>query len=355
MLAILLMLLKVLLYIILFIILIVVLCILTVLFVPIRYKVEGEKYDAIKLDVRVSFLLHIVSFKYNMEDKTNISFKIFGKDILKKKSKKDKKTKSKKFKRNINKKKNNNKKTYQSSQEKNNQNVQTEIKEKSKSINNEVDTEGKSNNIKIKNSTEENNSTVNIETDSSEHINKKITFNDRVKLKREELNRNKANKKTKIKQHKKEHNKDKSTNSKNNIKQVLSSIKDFIKNEENRAVIKMIKDKILKIIKHILPKKFKAKMIIGTGDPASTGYVVGAVSILYTVTGNKLKVVPDFTEKIFQGCFYGKGKIYLIVLLKNTLSIILDKRVRKLYKAYKAWKNRFVITNIRRKINGIKF
>ncbi|MCT4688160.1 DUF2953 domain-containing protein [Vallitalea sp.] len=304
-------LLKIFLYIILFIILFVVLCILTILFVPIRYSTQGEKYDTIKLDVKVNWLLHIVSFKYHMDNDTKMSLKIFGKDIMaEKKHKKVKKVNNKKSR------KKQKKKDIIVKSESKVDNVECNIKTK------KDDLQGKKDEIK-------------------EDKNDKVNLGDKVNQKSEELNKNRVKKNNKIKEKKTKKkkkkdnkvNKDKATNSK--WKQIYSTIKDFIKNEENRAVIKMIKDKVLKMIKHILPKKFQSKLIIGTGDPASTGYVVGVVSILYTVTGNKLKVVPDFNEKILQGCFYGKGKIYLIVLLKNTLSIILDKRVRKIYKTYK--------------------
>ncbi|GMQ63357.1 DUF2953 domain-containing protein [Vallitalea maricola] len=316
MLAILLGILKIFLYIILFIILFVVLCILTILFVPIRYSAQGEKYDTIKLDVKVNWLLHIVSFKYHMDDDTSMSLKILGKDIMaEKKHKKVKKVNNKKSKK----------------------------KQKKKDI--IVKSDNETNNIEDGNRRNEDskkeiveNKTSQAKVDKVESDNVKL--GDKVNQQSEELNKNRVKKnskrkekKTKKKKDKDKKGKDKAANSK--WKQIYSIIKDFIKDEENRAVIKMIKDKVLKMIKHILPKKFESKLIIGTGDPASTGYVVGAVSILYTVTGNKLKVVPDFNEKIFQGCFYGKGKIYLIVLLKNTLSIILDKRVRKIYKTYK--------------------
>ena len=312
MLAILLGILKIILYIILALILIVVLCVLTVLFVPIRYKVEGEKYDDIKLDVRVSFLLHIISFKFNMEDDSNVSFKLFGKELLqKKKHEKKKKTKKKNRKKDNS---SNNMNNYGSQNNNNNVNEahpHISIQEK-KEIKDHLqyqkdDVELKENNVE--------------EKDNNENVKSK-----RVKEK---------GKNNKSKKRRTQHKKVKKSSKVDKIKQIFSKIKDFIKDEKNKAVIKLVKNKVLKMIKHILPKKFEAKIIIGTGDPASTGYVVGAVSMLYTVTGNKLKVIPDFTEKILQGSFYGKGKIYLIVLLKNTLSIILDKRVRKLYKEFK--------------------
>ncbi|GMQ60385.1 hypothetical protein AN1V17_47850 [Vallitalea sediminicola] len=323
MLAILLGILKIFLYIILFIILFVVLCILTVLFVPIRYSAQGEKYDTIKLDVKVNWLLHIVSFKYHMDDETNMSLKIFGKDIMaEKKHKKVKKANNKKHKKKHKKKQKGIKSDNRSKDIDDPNGINKEAQAK-------MDNEKIQYNIGIE---KENDQIVEGKEETQEDKHKMEKFKNKVE------ESNKKNKSSKIAEHKnkkkkKKEKKDKAK--KRNWKQIYSTIKDFIKNEENRDVLKKIKVKVLKMIKHILPKKFQSKLLIGTGDPASTGYLVGAASVLYTITGNKLKVIPDFNEKIFQGCFYGKGKIYLIVLLKNTISIVLDKRVRKIYKVYK--------------------
>ena len=335
MLAILLGILKIFLYIILFIILFVVLCILTILFVPIRYSAQGEKYDTIKLDVKVNWLLHIISFKYHMDEDTKMSLKIFGKDIMaEKKHKKVKKVNNKKS-RKKQKKKDIRVKSDNEIKEIKDDN---RIKEDSqKEIAENKTSEAKVDNVECNIKTDKDD--LQEKNELKEDNNDKVKLDDKVNRESEGLNKKRVKKSSKRKEKKTKKKKNKDNKGKDKAaskwKQIYSTIKDFIKDEENRAVIKMIKDKVLKMIKHILPKKFESKLSIGTGDPASTGYVVGAVSILYTVTGNKLKVVPDFNEKIFQGCFYGKGKIYLIVLLKNTLSIILDKRVRKIYKTYK--------------------
>jgi hypothetical protein len=300
MLAIILGILKVILYIILGIIAIILLLLCVILFVPIKYRVYGEKYDIIKLDVRINWLFHIFCFTYHLEDTTVTSIKIFGKNILgEKKRHKEKRSKHKKTKKN------------------------------------------KEDNVDEKQLVKDDENTISeVELDSSNQYNKDIDSSIPLETNQNIKDNKIKNTKIKVKKNKKknkEKNKAKNKTSGNNKwKDIFIKIKDFIKNEDNKAVIKMLKDKILKIIKHILPKKYKADIIIGTGDPSSTGYVVGAVSILYTVTGDKLKVMPNFNEKIIQGSLNAKGKIYLIVLLKNTLSIILDKRVRKIYKTYKA-------------------
>lgn len=116
----------------------------------------------------------------------------------------------------------------------------------------------------------------------------------------------------------------------------VKGIRTFWKDENNKTLIKFLKKRILLMLKQILPRKFRAKVIVGTGDPATTGYIVGAASMLYTVTGKKLQVVPDFSEQIIQGDVYAKGRIYLIILVWHSLRIILNKRARQLYKTIKS-------------------
>ena len=84
---------------ILFIIGVVLLCILglvlvlllLVLFVPIRYRANGIKNEeTTKIQVRVSYLLHILSVHFDFIDKSSeLKIKIFGMQINKRKSKKN--------------------------------------------------------------------------------------------------------------------------------------------------------------------------------------------------------------------------------------------------------------------------
>lgn len=318
---------KIILYIILILVLFVLSIIMIILFVPIRYKVDCEKYEKLKLDVNVNWFLHIISFKYYIDDEQNMKFKIFGKDILNKKEKKKKKHKTKNN-NDLKIKENNNIK-------KNNAEVRsTEESETNKHIYNNTE----DNNIeqnKLDNNEKEYQEII-INNDNITKENKDVneahkTKNDKVNQKKSKLKAKKSKKTKKIKTKK---TKEKPNNT-SKWKKRLSDIKEFIKNDDNKAVIKKVKNIIVKILKHILPKKLKSKVIVGTGDPASTGYIVGATSVLYTITKDKFVIIPNFNEKILQGCFYGKGRIYLVVLVKNTLNIILDKRVRKLYKMYK--------------------
>ncbi|MCT4597914.1 MAG: DUF2953 domain-containing protein [Vallitalea sp.] len=326
---------KIILYIILIIVLFILSLIMIILFVPIRYKVDCEKYDELKLDIKINWLLHIISFKYFIDDEQTMKLKIFGKDILNKKDKKEKKHKKHRKKKNNNDSKplNGNNNIKQVKEDITKEDIAKQDNQHTINKKIEVNYKIDDNNIeenKIKDSkTKENQENINNEVNKVRKENQEIN-----KTKPPKKIKTKKRKKSKLKKKKAKKSKEKAKDT-SKWKKILSDIIEFIKNDDNKAVIKKVKNIIVKMIKHILPKKFKSKVVVGTGDPASTGYIVGATSILYTVTKDKFVIIPNFNEKILQGCFYGKGRIYLIVLVKNTLSIILDKRIRKLYKMYK--------------------
>ena len=55
------------------------------LFVPLRYNIKGEKGNEqpIEADVRVNWLLHIVSFSLKYKEKVSYRLRIFGFTVLK--------------------------------------------------------------------------------------------------------------------------------------------------------------------------------------------------------------------------------------------------------------------------------
>ena len=55
----------------------------------------------------------------------------------------------------------------------------------------------------------------------------------------------------------------------------------------------------MNLLKKIKPKKIEGDIVIGTGDPASTGQTIGAVAALYGFIPEKLVITPDFEEKRF--------------------------------------------------------
>jgi len=85
-------------------ILLIILCIcfllfLELLFVPVFYKIDGDykNEDSFLISVNASWLFHILSFKYRLGREKTLSFRLFGFNLLKKKSKNNNDSVGKRF------------------------------------------------------------------------------------------------------------------------------------------------------------------------------------------------------------------------------------------------------------------
>lgn len=90
--------------------------------------------------------------------------------------------------------------------------------------------------------------------------------------------------------------------------------------------IKVIK----KLIKHILPKKHSIEMTFGTGDPATTGEILGVFYSIGAMFGLNLIITPEFEEKKFELCTYIKGRIFVFVVLIWAIKAFRHKKLRAL-------------------------
>lgn len=244
------------------------LIVLEVLFVPIRYKAkayykenEPEKLYAV---ARASWLLHIVSFKYDYSSSEHFFFKIFGFKVnLKKSEGKDKK-----------------KIDFDSEDEE-----EEEEKDSKKEVllANEADSKEASKNEESKDKDDT------LESDSSNR-----NIYDKIKL---------------------------------YLKIVQSKL--------FKKTYKKSKDKVIKILKNILPRQWNIRALIGFDDPSTTGSLIAFTSMLYALIHKHIQVYGDFENKVIDAEGFCKGHISIFVLLVNALKIYLDKNIRKLIKMFK--------------------
>ena len=85
-----------------------------------------------------------------------------------------------------------------------------------------------------------------------------------------------------------------------------------------------------RLLKGILPGNFFLKATIGTGDPPTTGYLLGLAGILVAKFGNDIQIKGDFTKATVEDIeIRVKGKIVLGRLLWTVLAFGLTKPVRR--------------------------
>lgn len=89
-----------------------------------------------------------------------------------------------------------------------------------------------------------------------------------------------------------------------------------------------VKDRIFKLIRHILPRKISGYIIYGFDDPSATGKSVALLSIFYPVLPDKLEVSPCFEGAMLECDVQIKGRLFLIYVLVHGLKIYFNKEVK---------------------------
>lgn len=319
-----------------------------ILFVPVRYRVYASKYDTIQVKARVSWLLRIVSlrFRYYSEEETYwYCLRIFGFTFIDSnrptKAKKVKKVKVKKTKSD----KRKDKKTKVKKTKK------VIASDKVLGIDDQIDSKDKTieDNDILYDEIQEDKKDI-IKPLQNEHTN--IVGNiEEIEEEREEKEEEKEAffyritkpirtifqriKDIFIKIREGLHS---IRNIFSNIKAKIHLIKEFLDIEDNRKGIGRVYTGLKKTLRHILPYKVKGVVRIGLDDPCSTGYLLGALSMVYPIYADKIQIIPDFQEEVLEGQVDAKGRIRAFTLLIIGIKLILNDNFKTLLKNVKELK-----------------
>lgn len=122
------------------------------------------------------------------------------------------------------------------------------------------------------------------------------------------------------------------------IKEVINNIGyylELLRADETKAVFGKSMFRLLKVLKSIRPRKLIAELVVGTGSPDTTGYVMALAGMMYPYWDRHVNIEPDFEETIFEGSIFFKGHVTLFVLLWQALRIYFDKDIRTLLGKFK--------------------
>lgn len=351
--------------------------ILTVLLVPIRYRINGSKKESIekekeelKFQVLISWLLRIILVKIEFEDRLSYSIKIFGFTIKKNQTEEEQdfqyknqaqKKKKKERKKQIQKKPKQKKlrqetleqeKPRRAETEQENQSLKERLPDKEQRTREQVtkeqllEEETKQESIQKSNETR----TQQIKTEQTK------TQQESIKKEKQEFIKEEKQNFIEIKKQKKPSIVqkimlyifqlfDKIKNgirkiriclkeTKNNINILLEKgkkILSFLREEQNKVGFGALWNIAKLILKHIKPTKLKLELQLGTGEPCSTGQVLGILGILYGCYGEGVQINPDFEHAILQGTIMVKGRIRLGSLLIIGIKLLLNKEIRALW------------------------
>ena len=107
-------------------------------------------------------------------------------------------------------------------------------------------------------------------------------------------------------------------------------VKELWSIEDKKGIFKALGKLLKKLMKGILPGDFFLKATIGTGDPTTTGYALALAGMLTAKFGNDIQIRGDFTKATAEDVEVRvKGKIVLGKLVGAVIVFVLTKPVRK--------------------------
>lgn len=288
---------------------------LLVLFVPIRYKIGGQKEEQKKLKGRVylSWLLHILSIQILIEEEIVASVRLFGIPIFTKKNNED--TKSQRQFGRIYKRKKRKKDTRSS--DSSIQNEKENQKQKEKKPDTEYD-----NGIKER---KESVDKFREEKEPQRHINqskrkKNIFYRIWEKIIRflNELKRKYYQILSFFK------------NVQYSGMEFMNKKEKFVEawqSKENQSAISLLWEITKKLLQHITPKKWTGYIHFGMSNPESTGKVLGLISAVGGIIGVLPEIQPDFEQEIFEGKIMLKGRVHTFYLIRLFIRLWRKKEV----------------------------
>ncbi|MBP5152101.1 MAG: hypothetical protein ILP13_04205 [Lachnospiraceae bacterium] len=269
---------------------IVLFAILSVLFVPIRYSGKGEySQDKMEAAVKASWFLHLVrvSLTYGIEDPLKV--RILWIDPLKKKEKKPKPEKPVKNKK----------------KKKPEENWDEE----------ELPEEPVTEAPKAETVTEPSAEAHSVEADTEPEITENTAS----------FEAKEPEPKSKTK---------KSTQSDPKYGKIKMYI-ELLRSAEFKRALSLAMDSLIKVLKHILPRRWQVDADLGFSSPDTLGTVLGIVGMLYPVFHRHLNIYPNFEEEVLHVKGFFKGRITLIKLLIIGLKVLFDKDLKKVLKMFK--------------------
>ena len=99
-----------------------------------------------------------------------------------------------------------------------------------------------------------------------------------------------------------------------------------------RQLLDFTKKSIIKILRHVLPRKMRGYIHFGFDDPAVTGLVTGTAAMFYPKYRKTFTLEPDFHQTCFEADCSGRGRIHPGFFLYIGITALMNKDVRNLIK-----------------------
>ena len=109
----------------------------------------------------------------------------------------------------------------------------------------------------------------------------------------------------------------------------------IIEDEKNQRWLSKVLMRLKSLILYLIPQIDKLYLHFGLKDPASTGKMLGMLSLLYPVCEDRMDLEPEFAMQIMEGEGAVKGRIRLVRALVFAVPSFVNPTFFKLIKQIK--------------------
>ena len=102
-----------------------------------------------------------------------------------------------------------------------------------------------------------------------------------------------------------------------------------------RRAMEKVMNRLLHILRHILPQNWELNGILGFGDPYRSGKIAQITSVLYPVTEEHMRIDTDWEYYRADLHLNMQGRIRLGTFVTQLLPLLFDKDCRKVYKKFR--------------------
>ena len=118
----------------------------------------------------------------------------------------------------------------------------------------------------------------------------------------------------------------------------------YIKKPSTKAEVAKLWKTALWLLKHIAPRKGHAEITFGMKNPETTGKIFAGAAVLYPWYWKHIDVQPDFGGETLRGGGMIKGRIRLFGVVIRALGILLDKNIKKMRREFTKVKDNMTAT-----------
>lgn len=100
-----------------------------------------------------------------------------------------------------------------------------------------------------------------------------------------------------------------------NLKEQYNKWLVVLKRDRTKEALEKCKNTLCKVLKAVLPRKWKLFVHYGMEDPALTADILGYYWMLFAVLSGHIDCQPDFENKVFECNLHAKGYIRMITMV----------------------------------------